>query len=156
MTMDCDECWIAEEVAAAKAFIMEHGITHSYCAQVLYASTPGVRYLDNSFCFVPFFSLLNDGSILGKANPHVPCLVDPTRKISHFDEARYMVHHLARMHHMYAIRNDIAQKMKHSSYRDGRFRDKDFCLPDFDRPDNRVVVQDRFGIAKLLAGHNDS
>ncbi len=155
-TMDCDECWIADEVAAAKAHICEHDITHSYCPQVMYAERPTIRYLNHTMGFAPFFSKIDDNSVLGKANPNVPCSIDPTKRLNHFDGAKYMVHHLVWLHHMYGVRKDISKKVKNSSYLDGLHRNRSYSPPGSDLPDNRIAVPDLFGLTELLNRRNDS
>lgn len=126
MTMDCDEFWISEEVSRAKAYIIKQGITHSYCPQKTYGPSPTRLHLSAGNCYVPFFSKIYHSSQLVVVNHNTPCLIDPTRKLNHYEGAYYQVLHLAHMHHMRDIRVDIEKKYRNSSYNDGELRGKKY------------------------------
>lgn len=114
MTMDTDEFFIREEVEAAKRKLIENEITHSYCPIVVYGLKPTERLLSPCSLSVQFFSKIKRKSYLGKNNRAI-ALVDPTRCLSDFSNAKYYYFPGCEMHHMKYIRKDVDAKMKCSS-----------------------------------------
>ena len=98
----------------AKKFIIENGITHSFCPVFAYRS-PTQRYLRLGGCYVQFLSRVTLLSRL-KRNKHNITLVDPTRHLNHVFGAKYYVVPGLEMHHMICYRKDIIKKMKNSSF----------------------------------------
>lgn len=114
MTMDADEFFIREEVEAAKRMLIENNVTHSYCPIVVYGVKPTERLLTSSSLSVQFFSKIKRKSRLGK-NDKAIALIDPTRRLSHFSNAKYYYLPGCSMHHMTYIRKDVDGKMQNSS-----------------------------------------
>lgn len=114
MCMDTDEFYVADEMRKAKKFIIENGITHSFCPVFAYRS-PTQRYLRLGGCYVQFLSRVTLLSRL-KRNKHNITLVDPTRHLNHVFGAKYYVVPGLEMHHMICYRKDIIKKMKNSSF----------------------------------------
>ena len=122
MPMDTDEFYKAEEMEAAKEFILQQGITHSYCAQNAYGTKPTELILAATCCCT-FFTKLTPFS-RHKNDKHVVALVDPTRKISHIPwflgGSRHYFLHMVRMNHFSLIRKNILKKLQNSSNDDVR------------------------------------
>ena len=114
MCMDVDEFYISTQIRAAKDFILENRITHSFCPFVAYES-PTLRSLDPGTSYVQFFSHIGPLSKL-KRNKHNVALVDPTRQLNHTPMAKYYVIPKLEMHHMTGYRKNIMQKLKNSSF----------------------------------------
>lgn len=114
MTMDADEFFIREEVEVAKRTLIENDITHSYCSIVVYGIKPTERLLTSSPLSIQFFSKIKRRSRLGK-NDRAIALIDPTRRLSHFSNAKYYYLPGCQMHHMTYLRKDIDGKMRNSS-----------------------------------------
>ena len=114
MTMDTDEFFIREEVETAKRTLIENDITHSYCPIVVYGTKPTERLLTSCPLSIQFFSKIKRRSRLGK-NDQAIALIDPTRRLSHFSNAKYYYLPGCQMHHMSYIRKDIDGKMQNSS-----------------------------------------
>ena len=115
MTMDVDEFFLENELKLAKKFIIENGVTHSYCAQILYGSRPNFRMKESKASYIQFFSKVDKFSTLGD-NQNAPCLVDPTRKLLERKNSKHFVLHDIFSHHMTRVRKDLKNKYVNSSY----------------------------------------
>lgn len=149
MTMDCDECWLPDELAKAKTFLIKHGITHAYSPIKAYGPLPTELHIRLNTCFAPFFCKVNGDSFLDPNNNNVPCVIDPTRKVSHRDDACYFVLHMVNMHHMTFVRKNLKLKYRYTSYNDGENRHSNVTF-DKDMLGERVTVDDYFSILPLL------
>ena len=113
MTMDADEFYIADDLKRAKIDMILNGVTHLYAPIKCYGNRP-TDYLHINSYFVQLFAKINFFSKCCN-NPNVPCLVDPTRKISGSVFSKYWVSELVSMHHMSLVRNNLLKKYKNSS-----------------------------------------
>ncbi len=143
MTMDCDEFYLAGEVAEAKKEIIEGGFTHTYCPITTYGLQPTRQILYPSYpvAFVPFFSRIRPWSRLRKSRLRA-CTVDQTRVLTLTAFSRQRVLSSVQMHHMAYVRKDLTAKYENSSFGAGQV---ERSRPDFDRLDS-VEVPNRFNI----------
>ena len=114
MTMDTDEFYVGKEIDTMKYYIIQNGITHSFCNIIVYGIKPTDRILNSSSCYAAFFSKIDNRSCL-KYNNHIPALIDPTRQIAHRMFSKYYVLPVINMHHMTYVRKNIDKKFKNSS-----------------------------------------
>ena len=114
MTMDTDEFYDGKEIDTMKYYIVQNGITHSFCNIVVYGTKPTERMLESSSCYAPFFAKIDKKSCL-EYNKHIPALIDPTRQIAHRMFSKYYVLPVINMHHMTFVRKNIEEKFKQSS-----------------------------------------
>lgn len=141
MTMDCDEFYFTDEVARAKQSILLAGITHSYCAQVLYGDLPTLRQVSHhNKAYVQFFCKVDEISVLG-ANDFCCYRVDPTRMVLERKNSYHDLLNLIKMHHMTKIRKDLEGKYKNSSCDD---------LKKGSSKDVFIEVEDFFEINQIL------
>lgn len=119
--MDCDEFYLANEMAEAKAFIVNKYITHSFVPIQCYGEKPTQVLLDvRGTSYVPFFCKIQPGVRL-RAHGKTPLRVDPTRQQDHYWGARYWVFdRTIQMHHMSYVRKDLQQKIDNSSFKGGK------------------------------------
>lgn len=139
MTMDTDEFYYGTEIDDMKYYIVQKGITHSFCNIIVYGKKPTDRILDSSSCYAAFFTKINNKSIL-KYNKHIPALIDPTRQIAHSMFSKYYVLPIINMHHMTFVRKNINKKFKSSS--NSQLHDMQI------KKLNTVKVKDVFNIKK--------
>ncbi len=123
MTMDVDEFYFPQEMAAAKYAIIKKHVTRSCVKQETYGGRPTEKRLYNRGCFVPFFSRINIFSRHGKDHK-LPCLCDPTRQLQYQPGNRYYIFEQCSMHHMSKVRKDIEKKLRNSSGGTARLKKK--------------------------------
>ncbi|MDL2226357.1 hypothetical protein LJB86_01715 [Deltaproteobacteria bacterium OttesenSCG-928-M10] len=114
MAMDCDEFYVAAEIAGAKREIITRELSHSYCVIVMYGPNPTQLIQRPYTLFVPFFARINQRSRLGGAEK-APCLVDASRNVDGGPGARRRVIGQAVMHHMWLVRRNPSHKFLNSS-----------------------------------------
>lgn len=114
MPMDVDEFYFSDELEYAKLKIINKGITHAFCPQEIYGPLPTLKCTHTKRAFINIFSRIYYFSkLLG--NEYAPCLVDATRKISHYPWAKYYVLDTISMQHMTVLRKNISDKFANSS-----------------------------------------
>lgn len=145
MTMDCDEFYVAGELARAKRKIVKHSFSHTYCSIVAYGPEPTMMYCSPSameyISYVPFFSRVRPWSRLSRSHRRA-CKTDQSRVMLITPLSRQAVIHCVRMHHMSLVRRDISIKIDNSSLWGGK---KKLNLAEFNDRDY-VKVENRFGI----------
>ena len=117
MTMDTDEFYESDKILKAKRYIINKGITHSYCNIIWYSILPTRRYINQIGCSIQFFCRINRFSKLAN-HKHNIALVDPTRVLKHQIGAKYFYLQQVEMHHMTYIRKDLIKKFIHVGKRD--------------------------------------
>lgn len=145
MAMDCDEFYVAEELAGAKRKIVKHGFSHTYCNIFRYGLKPTLlRCSPKSLShlrFVPFFARVRPWSRLSRSHRRA-CKTDQSRVMLITPLSRQALIHCVNMHHMSFIRKDINIKLKNSSAGGGQ---KEYQLPDFSDSEF-VTVENQFGV----------
>lgn len=123
MGLDCDEFFIASEMAFGKAFIVENYITHSYVPVLCYGEKPTQVLLDApGTSYAPFFGEVHSGPQM-QPNTHIPCRVEPSKKMQHFFGARYWVFDReVQMHHMSYIRKNLQHKIDNAAFQNGKVK----------------------------------
>lgn len=116
MSMDCDEFYLAEELAASKRKILEHNFSHCYCIWVPYGASPLLRPRDwpGGIGFVPFFARLTPWSKLKLSRGNI-CPVDSTRAMALWPLASQQFMSTVTMHHFSLVRKDVRKKFENSS-----------------------------------------
>lgn len=147
MTMDIDEFYLTNELEIAKRYIIHNNITHSFCNIVNYAVLPTKRYKKTP-SYVQIFSKINKKSIL-KINKKIITIVDPTRQLSHFCNAKYFFLPQVEMHHMTSIRKDLLKKIKNSSFTSHYEQVNSISKYIENSLENTISTQDLFNLTDL-------
>lgn len=144
MTMDCDEFYMAPDIARAKREIIRRKITHSFCDIANYGIKPTERFLGGTVNYVQFFSKVCMFSKLAKKNKRNITLVDPTRQMSGCWGQRHWFLTNIQMHHMSQCRKNLYAKYENSSAKYVTSKRKK-VTPQI----TRVSVPDYFGLMPL-------
>ncbi len=116
MSMDCDEFYVAGQVAATKRKIIKRGLSHSYCPIVVYGEKPTLRPSapPEGMGFVPFFAKLGPRSKMKITRRHI-CETDPTRCVAAGFFSRQQIMATVVMHHFSLVRKNLPEKFDNSS-----------------------------------------
>lgn len=135
MTMDCDEFYLADQLRAAKRFVLRNRIVVSACRMRLYFKEPTCELLPlDELNAVPFIVQLDTESApLRRYRLAVPStvLLDPTRKVDHAPPIELLPRSLVEMHHMTFVRKDIRSKLTNVSNRQNYDTDVDSFVEQF-------------------------
>ena len=115
MTMDCDEYYVADEFARARAAIIENGIQASAVSTFLHIKRPIWRSKEPDTTYCSFLTEITDRSRL-ELNSEYPVGVDPKRRL-HGDSSRFHLFYKNEisMRHMNLVRHDFEAKLANSS-----------------------------------------
>jgi hypothetical protein len=116
MSLDTDEFYLGEELAAAKLEILEGEHDSSFCRYVTYYKEPYYRLDPKDEYYVPLIYRARDG-VECDINQEVPVPADPTRRMAP-GKSRIFHETEIEMHHMSYVRRDIRKKLENSSGRE--------------------------------------
>jgi hypothetical protein len=134
MTMDCDEFYLADQLRAAKRFILRRKLVATACRMRLYFKEPTVELLPlDELNAVPFIVELDAESRrrYRLAVPTSGILLDPTRSVDFAPPVELLPRSLVEMHHLTFVRKDIRSKLTNVSNRQNYDSDVDTFVEQF-------------------------
>jgi hypothetical protein len=141
MSMDADEFYLADQLAAAKQFVVARRLAATACRMRLYFKLPTceLRPLDDVSA-VPFIVELGANRHFRLAVPS-DLMLDPTRKVSNTGPIELLPRELVEMHHMTFVRRDVRAKLTNVSNRSNYRADVDAFVAQFERwqPGDAVI-----------------
>ena len=115
LTLDTDEFFEEKEFREAVDYVVENGITHSACNQIIYIDVHHRESLPADW-FAPFVYRIDRGqSFVCNAFGGRPWLIDPSKEIPITSRSKVCFMGKVRMHHFCGVRKDLDRKMENSS-----------------------------------------
>jgi len=126
ISLDCDEYYMKEQMAATKNLIIQNGYEATACRIRTFGKYPTVEYIRDDLNAVTFIQIISPDKPFRLSAPFPTrengreIGLDPTRRIDNVDHStkfRFFQREEVEMYHMTLVRRDMRKKLKNVSNR---------------------------------------